>query len=127
MGRWHVLAKQPLTICDTGHNVNGIAFVVTQLQQTAYRQLHVVLGMVKDKDITKVLALFPKDAHYYFCNANIPRALASDELQRQAAALGLKGLSYGPVTQAWLAAKEQATKDDVIFIGGSTFVVAEVV
>jgi dihydrofolate synthase / folylpolyglutamate synthase len=127
MGRWQVLSEQPLTICDTGHNVNGVAFVVAQLQQTTYRHLHVVLGMVKDKDIAKVLALLPQDAHYYFCNANIPRALASDELQQQAAALGLQGHSYGPVTQAWLAAKEQATKDDVIFIGGSTFVVAEVV
>ncbi len=127
MGRWQVLSEQPLTICDTGHNVNGITFVMNQLMKIQYKQLHIVLGMVKDKDITKVLSLLPKDAQYYFCNANIPRALPSDELQQQAATAGLKGNHYGSVKNAWLAAQQHATKDDAIFIGGSTFVVAEVV
>lgn len=127
MGRWQVLSEQPLTICDTGHNVNGIVFVMNQLKQTSYKQLHIVLGMVKDKDITKVLSLLPADARYYFCNADIPRALPSGELQQQASAMGLHGTGYGSVKNALLAAQQHATKDDVIFIGGSTFVVAEVV
>ncbi|MES2559522.1 MAG: folylpolyglutamate synthase/dihydrofolate synthase family protein [Bacteroidota bacterium] len=127
MGRWQVLSNQPLTICDTGHNVNGITFVMNQLRQTPHSRLHIVLGMVKDKDITKVLSLLLKEASYYFCNADIPRALPSDELKQQAAAIGLTGNSYGSVKNAWLAAQQHATKDDVIFIGGSTFVVAEVV
>lgn len=127
MGRWQVLSEHPLTICDTGHNVNGITFVMNQLKQTPYKQLHIVLGMVKDKDITKVLSLLPTEAHYYFCNANIPRALVSGDLQEQASLMGLHGNSYGSVKNAWLAAQQHATKDDVIFIGGSTFVVAEVV
>lgn len=127
MGRWQVLSEHPLTICDTGHNVNGIAFVTKQLKHISYKQLHIVLGMVKDKDISKVLSLLPKGAHYYFCNADIPRALASGELQQQASAMALHGNSYGSVKNAWLAAQQHAAKDDVIFIGGSTFVVAEVV
>lgn len=127
MGRWQVLAETPLTICDTGHNVNGITLVIKQLTQTQYSQLHIVLGMVKDKDITKVLSLLPQDATYYFCNADIPRALSADDLRDQAAQIGLKGKSYGSVKNAWLAAQQHAKPDDVIFIGGSTFVVAEVV
>ncbi|AMS26905.1 dihydrofolate synthase [Bacteroidetes bacterium UKL13-3] len=127
MGRWQILSEKPLTICDTGHNVNGITFVLNQLNQIEYNQLHIVLGMVKDKDISKVLSLLPKTAQYYFCNADIPRALSSDELHQQALAEGLNGNSYGSVKNAWLAAQQDATINDVIFIGGSTFVVAEVV
>lgn len=127
MGRWQVLAENPLTICDTGHNVNGISFVMEQLTQIQFNKLHIVLGMVKDKDITKVLSLLPQQAIYYFCNADIPRALPADDLREKATQLGLKGNNYGSVKNAWLAAQQHATADDVIFIGGSTFVVAEVV
>jgi dihydrofolate synthase/folylpolyglutamate synthase len=127
MGRWQILSENPLTICDTGHNINGITFVLNQLNQIEYNQLHIVLGMVKDKDISKVLSLLPKTAQYYFCNADIPRALSSDELHQEALALGLNGNSYGSVKNAWHAAQQDATINDVIFIGGSTFVVAEVV
>ncbi len=127
MGRWQVLAQQPLTICDTGHNVNGLTYVVEQLSNIPFDRLHMVIGMVKDKDITKVLALLPTDATYYFCNANIPRALPAEELQTLAQPFGLKGQAHGSVQQALDAAKAQANVNDLIFIGGSTFVVAEVV
>lgn len=127
MGRWQVLAQQPLTICDTGHNVNGITYVVEQLAKLSFDTLHLVIGMVKDKDITKVLALLPTDGTYYFCNANIPRALPAEELQSLAHTFGLKGQAHGSVQQALNAAKAKATVNDLIFIGGSTFVVAEVV
>jgi len=126
-GRWQVLNKQPLTICDTGHNVNGIAYVVAQIAQQNYAHLHMVIGMVKDKDIEKVLALLPKDATYYFTKASIPRALAEGDLQAQAIKHGLKGKTYATVKEALAAAKEMAQTNDLIFIGGSTFVVAEVV
>lgn len=127
MGRWQVLHDMPLTICDTGHNVNGITYVVDQINKTSHKQLHMVIGMVKDKDITKVLSLLPKEAAYYFCNANIPRALPAAELSEQAAKLGLYGGWYPSVVSALEAAQQNAEYDDLIFVGGSTFVVAEVV
>ncbi len=127
MGRWQVLSESPLTICDTGHNVNGIQYIIEQLGQINYQTLHMVIGMVKDKDISKVLSLLPKHAVYYFCNADIPRALPADELAVIANQMNLRGKAYGSVANALKAAQEQAETDDVIFIGGSTFVVAEVV
>lgn len=127
MGRWQMLSSSPLTICDTGHNVNGIEYVVQQIGQTAHQNLHMVIGMVKDKDISKVLSMLPQNATYYFCNAAIPRALPAAELREQAIPFGLKGNAYASVKEAWAAAREKATPDDLIFIGGSTFVVAEVV
>jgi dihydrofolate synthase / folylpolyglutamate synthase len=126
-GRWQVLAQKPLTICDTGHNVNGIQLVLEQLNQTPHKQLHVVIGMVSDKDISKILVLLPKHATYYFCNANIPRALPAKELKQAAMQMGLAGEAYPTVKEALHAAQQKATTDDLIFIGGSTFVVAEVV
>jgi dihydrofolate synthase / folylpolyglutamate synthase len=125
-GRWQVLSRRPLTICDTGHNEAGIRFVVQQLARLPRRQLRVVLGMVADKDLGKVLTLLPQDATYYFCAANIPRALPAAELAAQAAAHGLHGPVCGSVEQALAAARAGAAPEDVIFIGGSTFVVAEV-
>lgn len=127
MGRWQVLKQQPLVICDTGHNVNGLAYVMDQLEAQQYNQLHMVIGMVRDKDIQKVLALLPKNASYYFCAANIPRALPAEQLQAHAAALQLNGNWYASVNEAYEAALTQAQPNDLIFIGGSTFVVAEVV
>jgi len=127
MGRWQILGKDPLIICDTGHNVNGIEYVVAQLAQQSYHHLHCVIGMVKDKDIAKVLALLPKNASYYFTKANIPRALNEMDLQAQAATFELFGKSYPSVKLAINAAKAAAKPNDLIFIGGSTFIVAEAV
>jgi dihydrofolate synthase/folylpolyglutamate synthase len=125
MGRWQILQQQPLIVCDTGHNVNGIEYVVEQINQNTFNKLHMVIGMVKDKDITKVLSLLPKNAVYYFCNAPIPRALPANELKLQANAFQLNGDSYNSVKDAIYTAKENAGINDMIFIGGSTFVVAE--
>lgn len=126
-GRWQVLQNDPLVICDTGHNINGIQYIVQQLQTIPYAHLHMVVGMVKDKDVSTVLRLLPQDATYYFCKAAIPRGLDAHLLQEQAAACGLNGKSYDSVSSALLAAKQAAAKNDLIFVGGSTFVVAEVV
>ncbi len=127
LGRWYVLSEKPLIVCDTGHNVNGIELVVQQIAQQKYAQLHMVIGMVKDKDISNILTLLPTNATYYFCKANIPRALDEKELQAQAIGHNLKGKTYPSVKEAFEAAKQAAAKDDMIFVGGSTFVVAEVV
>jgi dihydrofolate synthase/folylpolyglutamate synthase len=125
-GRWTILGRRPLVICDTGHNEAGIRFITAQLARLPYRQLHIVLGTVNDKDVSKMLALLPVAATYYFCQANIPRALPAAELAGRAATLGLQGQVYGPVPAAVAAARAAATAADVIFIGGSTFVVAEI-
>jgi dihydrofolate synthase/folylpolyglutamate synthase len=125
-GRWQVIGRRPLTICDTGHNEAGLRLVTGQLARLPYRRLHVVLGMVADKDLGKVLQLLPREATYYFCAAGIPRALPAAELAAQAAAYGLQGPVCGPVAAALAEARRQATAEDVIFVGGSTFVVAEV-
>lgn len=126
MGRWQILHTNPLTICDTGHNTAGIAFVTNQIKQTKYKKLHFVLGTVNDKDIDNILELLPTDAIYYFTKANIPRALDENILSAKASVYNLKGNSYPSVKIAYDAAKDIADKDDLIFIGGSTFVVAEV-
>lgn len=126
-GRWQVLGHDPLTICDTGHNPDGIQEVLKNISATPYRELHFVLGMVNDKDITKVLAMLPPFATYYFCRPDIPRGLAAEELKNQANDAGLQGETYPSVMSALIAARYAAQKDDLIFIGGSTFVVAEVV
>lgn len=126
MGRWQVLSKNPLTICDTGHNEDGIKYILNQLELLKYKKLHFVLGMVNDKDIDKILDLLPKNAVYYFCKANIPRGLDADLLSEIAISKGLRGKIYKSVKSALKAAKKEAQKDDLIFIGGSTFIVAEV-
>jgi dihydrofolate synthase/folylpolyglutamate synthase len=126
-GRWQTLSTSPLIICDTGHNTNGIQYVLQQIDATPKKHLHMVIGMVKDKDIQKVLQLLPSYATYYFCRANIPRALPEQELAAAAHAAGLKGLAYPTVADALTAAQKNAHADDMIFIGGSTFVVAEAV
>ncbi len=127
LGRWQVLQKEPLTICDTGHNEDGIKEVLKNIVSTPYRQLHFVIGMVKDKDISKVLSLLPKEAIYYFCAPAIERAKEAKELQAEAVEFGLKGNYYSSVQAALEHAKSEALKEDLIFIGGSTFVVAEIV
>ncbi len=127
MGRWQVLSRKPLMVADTGHNREGIIKILTQLQSIPYDRLHFVLGMVNDKNISDILSLLPQHAKYYFCKANIPRALPAEELAEKAAQFSLQGEVYDSVTAAWHAAKNDAKDEDVVFVGGSTFVVAEVV
>jgi len=126
LGRWQKLHDSPLTIADVAHNEDGIRTVLEQLQQTPHKQLHFVLGLVGDKDVTRVLKLLPQKATYYFCKADIPRGLDAEMLKEQAAEFQLKGESYGSVKKAYTAAVEAAKEDDLIFIGGSVFTVAEV-
>lgn len=126
MGRWQIISKNPLTVCDTAHNENGIAEVLKQISISSFKNLHFVLGMVNDKEIDKVLNMLPKEAVYYFCKANIPRGLNEGILKEKAEKLGLKGESYKSVQKAVNAARKAANKDDMIYIGGSTFIVAEV-
>jgi len=125
-GRWQKLAEHPLVICDTGHNLAGINEVIQNIRNTPFEKLHMVIGMVKDKDINGVLALLPKSASYYFCQPELERALPSSELAAQAKAHGLIGQTFETVADALQAAKNKAGTKDLIFIGGSTFVVAEV-
>ena len=125
MGRWQKLQEQPTMICDTGHNKGGIQYIVEQLSRQTYRRLHIVMGMVNDKDISGVLSLLPKKAIYYFTKASVNRALSESEVQRLAKEAGLTGNTYASVTEAVQAAKEAADEEDFIFIGGSTFIVAD--
>lgn len=127
LGRWQQLGNQPTIICDSGHNQAGIQQVVRQFGKIPYQQLHFVLGVVKDKDIDKILKMLPVNARYYFVKANIPRGLPADILKEQAGTFGLNGRKYSSVKNGLKAAKRNAAKEDLIFVGGSTFVVAEVV
>lgn len=124
-GRWQKVGEQPTIICDTGHNVGGIGYIVEQLGRQTYNNLHIVIGMVNDKDVSGVLALLPKDARYYFTKASVKRALPEEELQKLAEQAGLKGETYKDVPAALAAAKAQAGKEDFIFVGGSSFIVAD--
>lgn len=125
-GRWQRLQENPTIICDTGHNKDGIEQVVAQLKTLSYKTLHIVIGMVREKDAVSVLKLLPAEAKYYFCQASIPRAEDAHILAEKALNLGLKGEVIPDVNQAIATAKRSAAKDDLIFIGGSTFVVAEI-
>ncbi|MBO7168124.1 MAG: bifunctional folylpolyglutamate synthase/dihydrofolate synthase [Bacteroidaceae bacterium] len=126
MGRWQTIDEKPLTICDTGHNVGGMQYIVRQLQQTPHKRLHIVIGMVNDKDVDSVLRLLPTDAVYYFTQASVKRAMPAEELARKASHLqGAEEGAFQDVPSAYRAAKRNATDDDLIFIGGSTFVVAD--
>ena len=127
LGRWQILGEEPLVICDTGHNEQGVQQVVNQLIKLEYNELHIVFGAVNDKSIDKVLDLLPKNAKYYFCQADIPRALDVVELFELAFVKGLIGKKCDSVGEAFNFAREQAEKEDVVFVGGSTFVVAEVI
>ncbi|MDJ1469450.1 bifunctional folylpolyglutamate synthase/dihydrofolate synthase [Xanthocytophaga flava] len=124
-GRWQVLAEKPLTICDTGHNEGGIRFIVEQLKRLSYEKLHIVMGVVNDKDPEKVLKLLPQDAFYYFCQAHLPRAMDAELLAQKGEMHELKGIVIPDVNDALAEARRRASTNDVIFIGGSTFVVAE--
>lgn len=125
-GRWQTLSEKPLVICDTGHNLAGIQEVLDNIAATPHDQLHIVIGMLKDKDITSVLELLPTTARYYFCEPLLERAMPADELGQRAEALHLVGEVFPTVALALISAKDNAATDDLIFVGGSTFVVAEV-
>jgi dihydrofolate synthase / folylpolyglutamate synthase len=126
LGRWQIIGNNPLIICDTGHNQAGIKMVVEQINQTAWEELHMVIGMVNDKDQDEVLALLPTNARYYFTKAAIPRAANPEELAAKGKKFCLEGECYPTVQQALSAALSNARENDLVFVGGSTFVVAEV-
>lgn len=126
-GRWQIVSRNPLAIADTGHNEDGIKEVVMQLRQMQYQQLHFVLGMVNDKSHDKILQLLPRHAEYYFCKPDIPRGLPAETLARQAEVYNLRGQVYNSVREAFHTALNNARSGDLVFVGGSTFVVAEVV
>jgi dihydrofolate synthase/folylpolyglutamate synthase len=125
-GRWQLLQVKPIILADTGHNEAGIGEVVNQLKKYSYSKLWMVIGMVNDKDISKVLDLLPKEANYIFCQASIPRAMDAHELARKGNEKGLIGQVIPTVSEALEFARKNASPDDLIFVGGSTFVVAEI-
>ena len=127
LGRWQILGKTPQIICDTAHNREGLTIVLDQIKEQHFETLHIVLGFVKDKSLSSVLPLFPKNAIYYFCKPDISRGLDAELLKKEATVFGLDGTVYCSVIQARKAAENNASKNDLIFIGGSNFVVAEVV
>ncbi len=125
-GRWQQIGHKPAVICDTGHNREGITHIVRQLESLDYQTLHMVFGMVDDKDLAPVLSLLPREAKYYFCRPNVPRGLDAKKLAAEASFWGLEGIAYDYVNEAFEQARKEASPRDLIFIGGSTFVVAEV-
>jgi dihydrofolate synthase/folylpolyglutamate synthase len=125
-GRWQILGNNPLIVCDTGHNKEGMTWLIEQIKAVPYRHLHMVIGFVNDKDISGILKMLPSSATYYFTNASIPRALEANQLAGMAAGFGLNGSSFSSVKQAFDTAKASAGADDFIFVGGSTFVVGEI-
>jgi dihydrofolate synthase/folylpolyglutamate synthase len=127
LGRWQTLSSNPQIICDTAHNEDGIKEIAKQLSNTKYEQLHIIFGTVEDKNLDTMLTYLPKNAKYYFCNANIVRAMNAEELKQKAAKHQLKGRIFASVREALKCAKVNANPKDLIFVGGSTFVVAEVV
>lgn len=125
-GRWQTLQNNPTVVCDTAHNVHGLRIVMQQLKEQLYEKLHIVLGVVVDKDVDEILPLFPENATYYFCKPDLPRGLEATILAEKAKQHNLKGAVYNSVIEAFNAAKQEANQDDFIYVGGSTFVVAEV-
>lgn len=126
-GRWQTLCNKPLTICDTGHNEDGLKYVIEQIKNTPHEKLRFVLAMVNDKDVNKVLSMLDKDAEYYLSQAKIPRALPVDELAEKAMQAGLSFTKYDTISQALTQAQQDSKENDLVFVGGSTFTVAEVV
>lgn len=126
-GRWQILGQYPKIIADTAHNKEGLNEVIPQLLKEEFQTLHIVLGVVNDKDLLRVLPIFPKKARYYFCEAGIPRKMPAKDLQREALVFGLKGDVFKTVKSAYENALDQAGQEDVIYVGGSTFTVAEII
>ena len=125
MGRWQVLDTAPLVVCDTGHNVDAWHYLAPQLEALPCHHLHIVFGACADKDVSHILQLLPSKAHYYFAKASVERALPADVLQKKAAQYGLSGESYATVEEAYLTARSLLSTEDALFIGGSSFVVAD--
>ncbi len=126
-GRWDILQANPKVICDTAHNAEGLIYVIKQLLKEDFKKLRIVLGVVNDKDLEKILPLFPRGAKYYFCRPNVPRGMDADYLSDQALKFKLIGSVYSSVSNAYLKALSEAEKNDVIYVGGSTFTVAEII
>ena len=127
MGRWQKLEDNPTIICDTGHNIGGIGYITEQLSKMKYDKLHIVIGMVNDKDINGVISLLPENAVYYFTQASVKRALPAEEIKKIGNSHGLKGEAYKNVKEALYAAKQNASEKDMNFVGGSTFIVADLI
>ena len=124
-GRWQRLSTSPTVICDTGHNEGGFAYIVRQLEAQPCHTMRIVFGMVSDKDVTTILAMLPKNAVYYFTQASVKRALSADDMRQKAALCGLSGHSYPTVSEAYNAALSDAEADDFVYVGGSSYVVAD--
>lgn len=127
LGRWQILQEHPKVICDTAHNKEGLSYTMKQIAEEVKGELHIVLGFVNDKKLEGILSLFPRSATYYFCKPNVPRGLDKNILKNTAITFGLKGKSYLTVEKAYQKALSVANKNDIIYVGGSTFVVAEVI
>ncbi|WP_026915099.1 bifunctional folylpolyglutamate synthase/dihydrofolate synthase [Christiangramia portivictoriae] len=125
-GRWEILGSDPKIICDTAHNAEGLKLVLDQLQQESFSKLHIVLGVVNDKDLNSILPLFPKQANYYFAKPDVPRGMSAEILQNESLKFGLSGSAYISISEAFDAARQNAETRDLIYIGGSNFTVAEV-
>jgi dihydrofolate synthase / folylpolyglutamate synthase len=125
-GRWQTLSKSPKVLCDTAHNVGGITQILDTLQKVSYHKLWMILGFVSDKDISTILSMLPKDANYIFCQANIQRALSANDLLEKAKSYNLKGKAIADVNEAINFVKKEANSNDFVYVGGSTFVVAEI-
>ncbi|WP_299107804.1 folylpolyglutamate synthase/dihydrofolate synthase family protein [uncultured Tenacibaculum sp.] len=125
-GRWQVLQENPKVVCDTAHNKEGLRYTLEQLKKERYQDLHIVLGMVSDKKISEILPLFPKNATYYFCKPDIPRGMEVESLKKICEEYGLVGRSFNSVKEAYIRSLERSVEEDVIYVGGSTFVVAEI-
>ena len=124
-GRWQIISESPLTVCDTGHNVAGWKYLSQQISQVPCQHKHIIFGMVEDKDVQGVIALLPKNATYYYTKADNKRSLSENVLKIYAQGAGLEGESYPDIMSAWQAAKKQATNNDFVFIGGSSYLVAD--
>ncbi len=127
MGRWQTLQLNPKVVCDTGHNKEGLNYVIKQLSSEVFEVLHIVFGVVNDKDLTAIIDILPKKATYYFCKPNIPRGMDAQELKQVLNGYGLNGKAYASVNEAYKSALKNASVNDFVFIGGSTFVVAEII
>lgn len=127
LGRWQVLNNKPLIICDTAHNFEGLSLVINQLLKLNYKKLHIIYGTLNDKSIERLLSLFPKEATYYFCKPNTSRGLSEKELLKKSKVFDLQGNCYSSVKKATNAAILKAKNEDLIFIGGSTYVVSEII
>ncbi|OEK07888.1 tetrahydrofolate synthase [Flavivirga aquatica] len=127
LGRWQVLNEQPKVVCDTGHNSEGLTYVMNQISNENHEALHIVFGVVSDKDLSSIAHLLPRQATYYFCKPDIPRGMDAEQLKKTLKGYGVFGEVYGSVNEAYKVALRNSTSNDFIFIGGSTFVVAEII